>query len=189
MLIELPYFARVIDGFLPTELFNKVMVSSEPLRKYHAYDDENARKKTSVPEGVSGVMLEALEVMARTGTTLGAAGVPDMTFYGAGVSIITAGDFLRPHVDHAFHPVTGKTRMSNLLLYLTESDGGELRLIGPDAELKIKPKPNRAILFQSFGNAVHAVEPVKSGERIALSVYFYSDAVRPTRQNQKAEFV
>jgi Rps23 Pro-64 3,4-dihydroxylase Tpa1-like proline 4-hydroxylase len=102
---------------------------------------------------------------------------------------MTAGDFLRPHVDHALHPVTGKTRLSNLLLYLTDCEGGELRLIGPDTEFKIKPKANRAVLFQSYGNAVHAVEPVISGERIALSVYFYSDAVKPTRQNQKADFL
>lgn len=112
-----------------------------------------------------------------------------MSFYGAGVSIMRPGDFLKPHVDHAIHPKTKHTRMFNALLYLTECEGGELRLIGPDTEVRIKPKKNRLAFFQSYGDAVHAVEPVTGGERIALSVYFYSSSQIPFRDNTKARFL
>lgn len=189
MISALPYPVQVMDNFLPSEFFDKVTKNFQPLKKYHAYDDKNARKITSVPGGVTGAMKDALEVMAASGEKWIPDAEPDRTFYGAGVSIMRPGDFLKPHIDHATHPHTGKTRMHNFLLYLTDCEGGELRLIGPDSELKIRPKRNRAVIFQSHGNAVHAVEPVISGERIALSVYFYSDKYRQERSNAKAEFL
>ncbi len=192
-LIEAPYPALVIDDFFEPEFFKRLMSESVALKKFHAYDDANARKKTSVPGGVSGIMEDALCFMAASqlmgNKVFPYKAHPDLSFYGAGVSIMQKGDFLKPHVDHAINPVTGFTRVYNFLVYLTACEGGTLRLIGDDAEFRLQPKPNRACFFQSWGDAVHAVETVTGGERVALSVYFYSAEFVPARQNTKAVFL
>lgn len=186
---EIPYFVEVMDNYFPEDVFAELAKASplEVLTKIYRYDDENARKITSVPMSVHGVFRDALGIMA--GQETPKKSMPDLSFYGAGVFIMREGDFLKAHVDHAMHPHLRIARMYNLLVYLTECDGGELRLIGDDSEFKIKPKKNRGVLFQSYGNAVHAVEPVKSGVRVALSVYFYSEEFIPIRSNTKAVFL
>lgn len=188
-----PYPTLIVDNFFEPMFFNWLLAEKKALKKYHFYNDEHTKKITSVPGDIPPRFLKALKSLAQPSLFYGRYfpewTEPDLSFYGAGVSIMRPGDFLKPHVDHATHPNTGFTRMYNALLYLTECKGGELRLIGADTEFRLKPKPNRVVFFQSHGNAVHAVEPVLEGERIALSVYFYSRTFKPERANKKAAFL
>lgn len=61
---SLPYLAYIVDDFLDPAFLQKVLHESEPFKKYHAYDDEHAKKITSVPGGVKGIMRDALTIIA-----------------------------------------------------------------------------------------------------------------------------
>lgn len=101
--------------------------------------------------------------------------------HGAGLHCHERGGKLDMHVDYSIHPLSGKTRCLNLIVYLTPdwnpSWGGELHL-GDD---RIQPLFNRAVLFRvdGFDEAVHGMPfPLSCPPdvcRRSLAIYYVRD--------------
>jgi Rps23 Pro-64 3,4-dihydroxylase Tpa1-like proline 4-hydroxylase len=118
---------------------------------------------------------------------------------GGGLHTHSAGGKLNVHLDYSIHPKTKLQRKINLLIYLTpnwdESWGGELGFWHPnqssdgpgDLAMKITPRFNRAVIFDTTKNSWHGLpDPISSPEdvcRNSLAVYYLCepDAEAPDR--------
>lgn len=108
--------------------------------------------------------------------------IPDRSLYAAGVSSMSKGDFLMPHLDNAMNSDRTAWRHYNLLYYVSpgreEKDGGNFELWpnGPGLDrLTITAKFNRLVLMHCNDNAWHSVSPVESDSvRVCISTYYFS---------------
>lgn len=103
---------------------------------------------------------------------------PDPGLWGAGLCLMTEGDFLDPHLDSESHPKTGRRRQATVTLYLSACRGGAFDLGG----VRIDPAPGRLVAFANAPDAVHSVETVTSGARQSVNLFWYGDrAENPVR--------
>jgi Rps23 Pro-64 3,4-dihydroxylase Tpa1-like proline 4-hydroxylase len=107
------------------------------------------------------------------------------------------------HLDYEKHPISGKERRINILLYLTREWkaewGGGLKLYSANmskCEKEIQPEFNCAAMFKTFGNSWHGFpEPItcpQGKSRKSLALYFVSDLETKKSENMyrfKAKFV
>ena len=108
--------------------------------------------------------------------------IPDKSLYAAGLSSMSKGNFLLPHLDNAMNHDRTLWRHFNLLYYVSpgreEEDGGNFELWpnGPGLErLTINAKFNRLVLMNCNDDSWHSVSPVKSDLiRACLSSYYFS---------------
>jgi len=111
----------------------------------------------------------------------------DPILMGGGVHKIKKGGKLSVHVDYNKHPLTGKKRVLNLLIYLNENwkqewDGNlELWTINPSYKIiEIEPIFNRAVIFD-IENAPHGhpipLNTPDNVDRLSLALYYFKDQV------------
>lgn len=132
----------------------------------------------------------------------------DPFLHGAGLHFHENGGHLGLHLDYDIHPVTGKQRRVNIIIFLnpkwvTEEYHGELELWDRDLThcvTKVAPLWNRMALFQTTDISYHGLPtpiclPEDSGVRgrMSMAIYYVSepetrdrDTDRPLRL--KAEF-
>lgn len=95
---------------------------------------------------------------------------------GGGIHRISPGGMLGVHVD--FNVAAGKWRRVNVLLYLSDCNGGELGLYRSDGvRVKaIKPKPARMVIFECSERSWHGhPEPLGDGPvRKSLAAYYFT---------------
>jgi hypothetical protein len=117
--------------------------------------------------------------------TLASSYFPDLTLHGAGLSLILPGGSLPLHLDADHHPNTGWTRVASAMLYLSSCEGGEFVLhdqapnhatgvIEYPINTQIAPTPGTLIIFRCSDYSWHSVNPVISGQRLSLSLFFWS---------------
>jgi hypothetical protein len=91
-------------------------------------------------------------------------------------SVMLPGSYLNHHVDqdwdHSGHPQGQEyPDVYSAMLYLNEEyTGGEL--VFPDIEMQIKPNPGDLIYFKGDNTIVHGVDPVLSGQRCNMILFF-----------------
>lgn len=127
----------------------------------------------------------------------------DMGLNGGGWHIHKSGGKLNTHLDYSIHPKLGLQRKFNIIIYLNSSWkdnwGGSLGLWGNDSPKKpgalvksIKPKFNRAIIFDTTQNSWHGLpEPINCPEdqfRKSLAVYYLCDPPKKISKRGKALF-
>ena len=118
--------------------------------------------------------------------------VPDKSLYAAGVSSMSKGDFLKPHLDNAMNSDRTLWRRFNLLYYVSplinQDDGGAFELwpSGVGAKrLSIQPKFNRLVLMACHDHSWHSVSMIKSNiVRSCVSTYYFSK----TKPSEKSKF-
>jgi Rps23 Pro-64 3,4-dihydroxylase Tpa1-like proline 4-hydroxylase len=130
-------------------------------------------------------------------------GIPDIEadphLHGAGIHAYPPGGHLSVHLDYSLHPVTGKERRLNLLVFLNEDwkeeYGGDLLLMNDinakDEDIvKVSPTWNTAILFKTTDDSFHGLPiPTKTDEfRKSLAIYYVSDPRSDATMRQKAQF-
>ena len=107
---------------------------------------------------------------------------PDEHLYAGGISAMTDGQYLNPHVDNSHDKDRRRWRVLNLLYYVTpewpEAAGGALEL-WPDgvrrAAVTIPSRFNRLVLMETHAVSLHSVSPVRgAGERRCVSNYYFS---------------
>ena len=100
---------------------------------------------------------------------------PDLELHGAGMHWIREGGCLPCHRDAVAHPLTGWTRRYNAILYLDTCSGGDLVFSDDNnAETsRVAPVKNRLVIFPVSSR--HEVEPVISGERRSLSLFWWDN--------------
>jgi Rps23 Pro-64 3,4-dihydroxylase Tpa1-like proline 4-hydroxylase len=106
----------------------------------------------------------------------------DPELYAGGISLMTAGNFLNPHVDNSHNGDRSTYRVLNLLYYVSPGwqpqDGGHLEL-WPNG---VKQQPvtinslfNRLVVMSTGPDSWHSVSGVKSGtSRCCVSNYYFS---------------
>jgi Rps23 Pro-64 3,4-dihydroxylase Tpa1-like proline 4-hydroxylase len=107
---------------------------------------------------------------------------PDSQLYAGGISMMTKGHFLNPHIDNSHDKDRARYRVLNLLYYITpdwkEEYGGNLELWnhGPKGHARtIVSRFNRLVVMQTDRHSWHSVNPVRyDGRRCCISNYTFS---------------
>lgn len=123
----------------------------------------------------------------------------DPHLHGAGLHYHPRGGKLDMHLDYSIHPITGKERRVNLIIYLNnewkEEYNGDLQLWDTNFIEPIKkyyPYYNRAILFRTSDISYHGLpNPIKCPEstgRKSLAIYYVSEPRENPIMRLKAEY-
>lgn len=121
----------------------------------------------------------------------------DPAYVGGGTHDNRSGQGLSPHVDFNYHPLDGRHRRLNLIVYLNqtwESDwGGCLELhenpwsLHHNRVTEVLPSLNRAILFETNEHSWHGFQAIRQPEdgpmlaRRSFALYLYTDT-RPEEE-------
>ena len=123
----------------------------------------------------------------------------DPYLQGAGLHHHPRGGKLDMHLDYSIHPLSGKERRLNLILYLNpswrEEYGGHLQLWDSaftQCHQKILPRFNRAVVFQTSDISYHGMPhpitgPADTG-RQSLAIYYVSPPREGVTHRSKASF-
>lgn len=107
----------------------------------------------------------------------------DESLYAGGLSLMSRGNFLNPHLDNSHDAERERWRVLNLLFYVTpnwkEGNGGHLELWpnGPKKNpIIIESKFNRLIVMATNNKSWHSVNKVLvNSNRCCISNYYFSD--------------
>jgi hypothetical protein len=122
----------------------------------------------------------------------------DPFYFGGGTHENRDGQDLDPHIDFNYHPVTGKHRRLNLIIYLNEAWedawGGSLQLHrdpylepGEDEIVTVSPLMNRCVIFETTESSWHGFNRIelpggrKDRSRKSFAVYYYTE-MRPAAE-------
>jgi len=123
--------------------------------------------------------------------------------HGAGLHCHPPGGKLEMHLDYSIHPITGKERRLNLLIYMNkdwnDDWGGNLELWEGNNDTmtkgpihSISPKYNQAILFRTSDVSWHGMpEPIKcplGNSRKSIAIYYVSENRKDANKRNKASF-
>jgi Rps23 Pro-64 3,4-dihydroxylase Tpa1-like proline 4-hydroxylase len=111
-----------------------------------------------------------------------AALVPDESLYAGGISLMTEGHFLNPHLDNSHNNDRTAYRVLNLLYYVSpdwrDEYGGHLELWddGPGKPCRtVHSRFNRLVVMQTDERSWHSVGKVThGGRRCCVSNYYFS---------------
>ena len=112
--------------------------------------------------------------------------IGDPNLYAGGVSSMSKGCFLNPHIDNSHDKNFKNYRRLNLLYYTNSSwnpkeDGGELVLYPKgikNEEIKISCDFNRLVIMRTDNRSLHGVKEILSNHlsRKCISNYYFSEA-------------
>jgi Rps23 Pro-64 3,4-dihydroxylase Tpa1-like proline 4-hydroxylase len=108
--------------------------------------------------------------------------LPDDKLYAGGISLMTEGQYLNPHLDNSHDLERNNYRVLNLLYYVTpdwpDDAGGHLELWdhGPGKPQRaIHSRFNRLVVMQTDERSWHSVSKVvRDGRRCCISNYYFS---------------
>ena len=107
--------------------------------------------------------------------------IGDPQFYAGGLSAMTKGQFLNPHLDNSHDGNQQNYRVLNLLYYVTPewnpANGGNLELWDSAVRERVEIQSlfNRLILMETNEKSWHSVNEVKTeGRRCCVSNYYFS---------------
>jgi len=131
---------------------------------WHVYDSGKRASRCVCCAPLS--VTRALQYLAGCAPLLNDDSFPDLSFYGAGLHELPAGDGLPWHHDAERHPLRPWRRAQTAILYL--DNGGDL-VFGNGQ--RVTPQAGRVVVFS--GDALeHCVEPSQCVRR-SLTVFFY----------------
>lgn len=114
---------------------------------------------------------------------------PDADLYAGGISLMTKGGYLRPHLDNSHDDDQGRYRVLNLLYYVTpawqEKYGGSLELWddGPlTTPRSIESRFNRLLLMATNRTSWHSVSEIQGERRRCCVSNYYFSKVSPEEQ-------
>lgn len=129
---------------------------------------------------------------------------PDPGLHGGGWHIHGQNGNLNPHLDYSIHPKVGLQRKINIIIYISnnfkECYGGHLGLWSNNAKLKqpgdlkkeIRPKFNRAIIFDTTQNSWHGMSrklrQPKGIYRKSIAIYYLCKPYKKVDKRLRALF-
>lgn len=125
---------------------------------------------------------QAPEVIAATADVTGLRDMSgDPQLYAGGISAMTRGQFLQPHIDNS-HDADGRLyRVLNLLYYVTPGwsaeSGGNLELWDKQVRSRVSIPAlfNRLVIMETNDSSFHSVDAVRAdGARCCVSNYYFS---------------
>lgn len=204
-----PFEHVIINNFFTDEVAERLYADfPKPSSKWHHYDNPIEQKYalndfselTSFKETFDCLQTPEVLSLMRDVTSIDNLEA-DPHLHGAGLHAYPAdGGKLDVHLDYSVHPVSGKERRVNLIVYLNKdwdaAWGGQLQLW--DAKMEkccelVQPAYNSAVLFRTSDVSYHGL-PVPmvgpAGEfRKSIAIYYVSDVRPGAAQRLKAEFV
>ena len=178
-----------IDDLLPTEIAQRIAAAFPPTDKMRLIDSFRERKFNSKSLDQFDPIISDItfafqdervidEVAALTGIK-GAIGDPHL--YAGGLSAMSKGHFLDPHIDNSHDGEQKNYRVLNLLYYITPDwkaeNGGNLELWDEKVTtpVEIPSLFNRLVLMATNDKSFHSVNEVKvDGTRRCVSNYYFS---------------
>jgi Rps23 Pro-64 3,4-dihydroxylase Tpa1-like proline 4-hydroxylase len=181
----------VIDDVLPVEICEKIYQAfPKDGRGFYNRKSFREKKKTSANmnsyDPIIGEITYALQdktIVDKISKLVGYEHIiPDPKLYAGGLSMMSRGDFLNPHIDNSHDAERKHYRRLNILYYVTPDwkieNGGNLELW--DAAKKT-PKTivsacNRLVVMNTNKTSWHSVSPVLvDSTRCCVSNYYFSE--------------
>lgn len=178
-----------IDSLLPEKLAREIFQNFPPDRDMRLMKTFRERKFTTKQLDKFHPILtditfafQAPEVIAAVETITGLREQhPDSHLYAGGLSAMSQGHFLNPHIDNSHESERKMYRTLNLLYYISpdwkEEYGGNLELWNPDVTQRVTIPSlfNRLVIMETNRLSWHSVSEVKVPERRAcVSNYYFS---------------
>lgn len=179
----------LVDNVLPDDVAQRIHRAFPPASRMRLLSSFRERKYTSKAlDQMDPFMHDAIfafqapEVIA---TVADITGIRDMVgdpyLYAGGVSAMTKGHFLQPHIDNS-HDGEGKLyRVLNLLYYVTPDwsaeSGGSLELWDERVRVRVEIPSlfNRLVIMETNQTSFHSVNRIHAdGARCCVSNYYFS---------------
>ena len=179
----------VLDDVLPLELAQCIHDAFPPVGEMRLLSSFRERKYTSKAlERMNPLVHDALfafqepEVIAAVAQITGIRDmVGDPQLYAGGISAMTRGQYLHPHIDNSHDGEGRRYRVLNLLYYITPGwkaeNGGNLELWdeGVHQRVEIPSLFNRLVIMETNQTSFHSVNAVRAeGARRCVSNYYFS---------------
>jgi hypothetical protein len=180
----------VVDDILPPELcaavFNAFPTDAHGFVKLNSFKE---RKKTSVKLEIFDPILSAITysfqdkaIVELVSNIIGFKKIePDPILYAGGLSIMTKGDFLNPHIDNSHDAHRQRYRRLNLLYYVSPDwkleNGGNFELWDEKraTQKTLVSRANRLVVMETTKTSWHSVSPVIADKRrCCISNYYFS---------------
>tara|TARA_B110000091_G_C13808752_1_gene473868 strand:+ start:1191 stop:2009 length:819 start_codon:yes stop_codon:yes gene_type:complete len=179
-----------LDDLLPEEIALKIYNKFPDLKNTVERKSLRERKFTAYQMNVYDPLLEEVvfafqnkKVMQLVSEICGIKELlPDEHLYAGGVSLMTKGSFLNPHLDNSHDKERENWRVLNLLYYITPdwefADGGNLEVWPKGLQRKqitIESKFNRLVVMATHQNSWHSVSKITENRvRCCVSNYYFS---------------
>ena len=179
----------VIDNLLPQEIASKFAPAFPPLEEMRLMKSIRETKRTSKSLDKFDRLLSDItfafqddRIVKKVSEITGIKdAVGDPHLYAGGLSAMSRGHFLQPHIDNSHDGERRNYRVLNLLYYVTpewkSENGGNLELWDEKVTkpLEIPSLFNRLVLMSTNDKSFHSVSEVKSdGVRFCVSNYYFS---------------
>ena len=182
----------VIDGLLPREIALKLNDIFPPESELNLFNGVQEKKYVNVNFSKSQKLIEeciysfqepcVLDLIGKITRISDLIGDPEL--YAGGISSMSEGCFLNPHIDNSHDRNLENYRRLNLLYYvnkdwISDNSGGELILYPKGIkkeEIKIPCKFNRLVIMRTDNRSLHGVNKVisKNNRRKCVSNYYFS---------------
>lgn len=180
----------IIDDLLPPDIANNIF-QAFPKRdaKWSQRNSFRERKKTfakleSVDSLIGSITdaFHANDVLHAIKNVVSIDGLEaDPSLYAGGISMMSKGDFLNPHIDNSHDAQRERYRRLNLLYYISQhwqlENGGNFELWDDSVKSQkvIQSKFNRLVVMETTRFSWHSVNPVLvDADRCCISNYYFS---------------
>ncbi len=195
--IQAEYFAprniqtkfAAIDNLLPSEIAEKIYMAFPPLEEMRLmksfrelkYTSKSLEKMNPLLADVTFALQaqEVIEEITQICNLQDLSGDPKL--YAGGISAMTKGHFLNPHIDNSHDSAQELYRMLNLLYYVSpdwsSENGGNLELWDEKVKEKVEIPSlfNRLVIMETNSKSYHSVNEVKvERPRYCVSNYYFS---------------
>jgi Rps23 Pro-64 3,4-dihydroxylase Tpa1-like proline 4-hydroxylase len=186
----LPTRFTAIDGLLPDEIARKIAAAFPPSDEMRLMKSFREWKHTSKSLDRFDPLIaditfafqdpRVIEKVAELTGIRDAVGDPHL--YAGGISAMSKGHFLNPHIDNSHDGEQRRYRVLNLLYYISPEwkaeNGGDLELWDSlvTRPVEIPSLFNRLVLMATNDKSFHSVNTVKvDGTRRCISNYYFSE--------------
>lgn len=181
----------VIDDVLPEEICKNIYRNfPRDANGFFNLDSFRERKKTSVNiENYDPILtdityaLQDQKIVDLVSNLIDLDKIePDPLLYAGGLSVMSEGDFLNPHIDNSHDAKRERYRRLNLLYYVSPDwrieNGGNFELWNEERTIPkiLISRFNRLIVIETNKRSWHSVSPVKVNRpRCCVSNYYFSE--------------
>lgn len=181
------YFA--IDGLLPEDIARKIYAEFPKPEQMRLTESFREKKFTSKNLDAFSPILKDITFAVQDPRVIHLveeitgieAQEPDPMLYAGGLSLMTRGQFLNPHLDNSHDSERARYRTVNLLYYVTPDwtteCGGHLELWDENVTKPtvIESRFNRLVVMETNRRSWHSVNQVRiDGQRCCVSNYYFS---------------
>ncbi|MBB2954354.1 2OG-Fe(II) oxygenase [Sphingobacterium sp. JUb56] len=180
-----------IDNLLPEDLVQEIYAAFPSPEEMKIYKSLRENKRIAAQMDLYNPLLEEIvfafqdeRVVQIVEEITGIKDMePDANLYAGGISLMSKGNFLNPHLDNSHDNNRESYRVLNLLYYVSPNwrleNGGNLELWdkGVEGESRvILSKSNRLVLMITNKTSIHSVSKVVVDEkRCCVSNYYFSE--------------